>query len=424
MPEALEAASLELAAHLEAHPEQMLADVAFTLAMGRRTFEHRRVLVARDTAELAAKLREPYTPTLVKDVEAARRRRVAFIFPGQGAQQPGMARELYETEPAFRAHVDACLTLLDAPLRARVQALLHADSALTPDTADLLADTRVALPALFTVEYALARTWMDWGLRPYAVLGHSFGEYAAACIAGVLPLADALALAVVRGELMHRMPPGAMLAIALPEAQVLPLLTGHLALAAVNGADRCVIAGPVGEVERLEEVLKQRNVGAVRMPAPHAFHSADVEPLMPTLAQRVGTLNRSEPSLRFASSVTGTWARPGQLVDPRYWADQMRRPVRFSDAVGALLEEGCGVLLEVGPAQDLTPLVRACLGADKARVRALASLRRGATTSRHAGLMQALGELWTFGLEPAGAPSMPMSVASACTCPPTRSRRS
>ncbi|MCP3144587.1 amino acid adenylation domain-containing protein [Pyxidicoccus sp. QH1ED-7-1] len=400
MPEALADVSLDLASHLEAHPEQSLADVAFTLAVGSRASEYRRVLVARDRAELARRLLEPFTPTQVKDLEAARHRRVAFVFPGQGVQQPGMARELYEAEPAFRAHVDASLALLEEPLRARVHTLLHADATPTPDIAGLLADTRVALPALFTVEHALARTWMDWGVKPYAVLGHGFGEYAAACIAGVLSLADALRLATVRGELMHRMPPGAMLSVALPEARVLPLLTGRLSLASINEPHRCVIAGPVDAVDRLQEELKRQNVGAMRMPTPHALQSEDVEPLLPELERLVATLRRGEPVPRYASSVTGTWARPGQLAEPRYWADQLRGPVRFAQAVSALLEEGCDVLLEAGPAQDLTLMLRGCLGEAKERVKALASLRRGGATSRHAGLMESLGELWASGLEP------------------------
>jgi natural product biosynthesis luciferase-like monooxygenase protein/amino acid adenylation domain-containing protein len=398
-PEALEAAAQRLASHLKAQPGLPLADVAFSHSVGRRGFEYRRALVAHDTQELVTQLGQPYTPAKVKDLEAARRRRVAFVFPGQGAQQAGMGWQLYTSEPAFRAHLDACLALLDGPLRARVRALLEGAAGPQQETGALLADTRVALPALFSVEYSLARTWMDWGVRPYAVLGHSFGEYAAACLAGVLPLEDALKLAAARGELMHRMPPGAMLAVALPEAQVVALLSGRLALAAINAPDRCVVAGPVEEVERLQQELKRQEVGAVRMPAPHAFHSADVEPLMPELARVVASLRRAEPSLRYASSVTGTWAQTGELAAPRYWADQMRQPVRFAQAVGALLEQGCGVLLEVGPAQDLTPLVRACLGEDRERVRALSSLRRGGASS-HAGLMQTLGELWASGLEP------------------------
>ncbi|NVJ19217.1 non-ribosomal peptide synthetase/type I polyketide synthase, partial [Myxococcus sp. AM010] len=392
--EALEAASRQLAGHAEAHAADLsLADVAFTHAVGRKAFEFRRTVVARDAADLTARLRKPYTPAKVTDADV-NRRRVAFIFPGQGAQQAGMGRELYEAEPAFRAHAEACLALLEHALRERVREVLFAGPGMD---AAAVADTRAALPALFTVEYSLARMWMDWGLRPYAVLGHSFGEYAAACVSGVLSLEDAMRLAVARGELMHRMPPGAMLAVAMPEAQVLPLLTGRLSLAAINAPDRCVVAGPVAEVERLQEELRRREVGTVRMPAPHAFHSADVEPLMPALAEVVSSLQRHAPTLRYASSVTGRWAQANELAQPEYWAAQMRQPVRFTNAVGALLEEGCSLLLEVGPGQDLTPLVRACLGRDKARVKAVATLRRGGTSTEHASLMTSVGELWTLG---------------------------
>ncbi|WP_163871108.1 non-ribosomal peptide synthetase/type I polyketide synthase, partial [Myxococcus eversor] len=398
-PEALDAASKQLASHAETHAEALpVADAAFTLAVGRKVFEHRRVVVARDAAELTRQLLKPFTPTKVKDPEAARRRRIAFIFPGQGSQQLGMGRELLDTEPTFRAHVEACLELLTPTLRAQVRALLTSAPGQEAEHAGLLADTRVALPALFTVECSLARMWMDWGIKPHAVLGHSFGEYAAACVSGVLSLEDGLKLAVARGELMHRMPPGAMLAVALPESQVQPLLTGRLSLAAVNAVDRCVVAGPVAEVEQLQETLKRRDVGVVRMPAPHAFHSADVEPLMPEMSRVVASLRRSEPTVRYASSVTGAWARAGALAEPQYWADQMRQPVLFADAVGVLLEEGCSVLLEVGPGQDLTPLVRASLGQDKDRVKALATLRRGSSTPEHASLLASVGELWTQGV--------------------------
>ncbi|WP_415835330.1 non-ribosomal peptide synthase/polyketide synthase, partial [Corallococcus soli] len=377
--------------------ESALADVAYTQAVGRRAFEYRRTVVARDAADLARQLCKPATPVRLKDVEGARRKRVAFVFSGQGSQQLGMGRELSGSVPAFRVHVDACLALLDAPLRARVEALLRPDAEV--DGAPLLADTRVALPALFTVQVALARLWQDWGIVPHAVLGHSFGEYAAACVAGVLSLPDALRLAVARGELMHRLPPGAMLGVALPASDVQPLLSGRLTLAALNAPDRCVVSGPVDEVERFQSLLQQRKAGAVRMPSPHAFHSSDVEPLMGELADVVATLQRHEPAVRYVSSLTGALVRPGELTSPGYWATQMRQPVRFTDAVGALLEEGCSVLLEVGPGQDLTPLMRACLGEDKERVKALASLRRGGATTEQSGLLQCVGELWMAGLE-------------------------
>ncbi|NNC07214.1 amino acid adenylation domain-containing protein, partial [Corallococcus exiguus] len=417
-PEALEAAAKQLALRvlLARSPESLealsarfaveavgaggaFADAAYTQAVGRRAFEYRRAVVARDAADLAKQLRKTATPTRLKDVEGARRKRVAFVFSGQGSQQVGMGRELDASVPAFRAQVDACLALLDVPLRSRVETLLLPGPGQEAEASAMLSDTRVALPALFTVQVALARLWQAWGIVPHAVLGHSFGEYAAACVAGVLSLPDALRLAVVRGELMHRLPPGAMLGVALPAAEVQPLLSGRLTLAAINAPDRCVVSGPVDEVERIQAVLQQRKAGAVRMPSGHAFHSADVEPLMAELARAVGALQRNEPSVRYVSSLTGALARPSELAAPEYWATQMRQPVRFTDAVGALLEEGCSVLLEVGPGQDLTPLIRACLGEDRERVKALASLRRGGATTEQSGLLQCVGELWMQGLE-------------------------
>ncbi|RYZ33246.1 MAG: type I polyketide synthase, partial [Myxococcaceae bacterium] len=209
-PEALEAASRQLDAHAQAGGAEMsLADLAFTHAVGRKVFEFRRALVVKDAADLVKQLQKP--ASVAKGTNRAPR--VAFVFSGQGAQQVGMGRELAEASPLFRAHLEACLALMEAPLRARVSDLLR--PAEGTDVAASLADTRVALPALFSVQVSLARLWADLGVVPHAVLGHSFGEYAAACVAGVLSLEDGMRLAVARGELMHRMPPGAMLAVAL-----------------------------------------------------------------------------------------------------------------------------------------------------------------------------------------------------------------
>ncbi|RKI44633.1 acyltransferase domain-containing protein, partial [Corallococcus sp. AB049A] len=397
-PEALEAAARQLDAHVaEGVDARALADLAFTHAVGRRMFEYRHAVVAKDAEDLARQLRKP-----VATVKTGKRApRVAFVFSGQGAQRVSMGRELAEASPRFREHLDACLALLDAPLRERVSALLSPSAGSEDEAQASLADTRVALPALFSVQVSLARLWTDLGVTPYAVMGHSFGEYAAACVAGALSLEDAMRLTVARGELMRRMPPGAMLAVALPVERVQSLLSGRLELAAVNAPDRCVVSGPVDEVARLEAELKAQKAGAVRMPAPHAFHSVDVEPVMQELARVVGTLRWPEPTVRYVSSLTGTVTQPGQLADPRYWTEQMRRPVHFTRAVGTLQEEGCAVMLEVGPGQDVTPLVRANLMAVEPgapRVRGLASLRMGGTTTEQMGWLQAVGELWAAGV--------------------------
>ncbi|WNG56866.1 acyltransferase domain-containing protein [Archangium gephyra] len=398
-PAALEALGERLAAHVEAHPRLSLADVAFTHTLGRRGFEHRRAVVAKDAAELVQRLRKPGAAVELDDVESGRRLRVAFLFPGQGAQQVAMGRELYQAEPDFRAHVDMCLGLLEMPLREEVRSLLMPEPGQEAAAKELLTSTRVALPALFTVEYSLARTWMGWGVTPHALLGHSYGEYVAACLAGVFSLADALKLAVARGRLMEGMAPGAMLAVGLSEGEMRPLLSGRLSLAALNAPGRCVVSGPIAEVERLTEELKRRDVGTLRLPAPHAFHSADVEPFMPELVRVVTSLGRSAPKAKLVSSLTGTWATAEEMTDPGYWARQMRQPVRFASSIEALLSEGCGLLLEVGPGQDLTALVRANVDTKSGKVKALPSLRRqGSSASEHAVFLQALGDAWAQGL--------------------------
>ncbi|WP_375765213.1 amino acid adenylation domain-containing protein [Archangium gephyra] len=396
---ALEAMTQELATHLEARPDANLADLAFTRNVGRKAFEHRRSVVAADVPSLLARLKTPPAAQAIASLEAAREQRVAFLFPGQGAQSVGMARELYAAEPGFREHVDACLALLTPRLGRPLRPLLYPAPAQEAEAREALADPRYALPLLFTVEYALARLWMDWGLEPHAMFGHSYGEYVAACLAGVLPLEDALALAVVRGQLMARMPPGAMTAAGCSEAELQPLLTGALSLASINGATRCVVSGPVDEVERLEQELARRGVGSLRLPARQAFHSAAVEPLREELQRTVAGLRLSAPQRPYVSSVTGTWIRPEEAMDPSYWARQMRQPVRFAAGLDTLQQDGCAVYLEVGPDQALTTLTRMHLRGE-APVRVVPSLpRAGTSTSDQGTLLEALGALWQAGLE-------------------------
>ncbi|HYO58195.1 non-ribosomal peptide synthetase/type I polyketide synthase, partial [Archangium sp.] len=398
-PEALAAMTHELAAHLEARPEVDLADLAFTRAVGRKSFEHRHAFVARDAAGLLARLKAPPPPRSVASLEAAREQRVAFLFPGQGAQSVGMARELYASEPGFREHADACLKLLAPRLGRELLPLLYPEPGQEAAAREALADPRFALPALFTVEYALARLWMDWGLEPHAMLGHSYGEYVAACLAGVLSLEDALMLAVARGRLMAAMPAGAMLAVGCSEEELRPLLTGGLSLAAVNGASRCVVSGSVPEVERLEQELVRRDVGVLRLPARQAFHSADVEPLMEELQQVVAGLRLSAPQRPYVSSLTGTWIRPEEVTAPAYWARQMRQPVRFAEGLDTLLRDGCAIHLEVGPDQTLTALARPRLRGEQGALAVPSLPRTGGSASEHGVLLEALGALWQAGLE-------------------------
>ncbi len=235
---------------------------------------------------------------------------MAFLFPGQGSQHPGMAAALYGAEPVFRAELDRACDLLRPLLGRDLRDLLFGAAG------EELARTEIAQPALFAVEHALARLWMAWGIRPAALLGHTIGEYVAACLAGVFSLEDALALVAARGRRMAAMAPGAMLAVSLPEAEVRPFLTGDLSLAAVNAPSRTVVSGPAAAVEALAAALEAGGVRHRRLHTSHAFHSAMMEPALAPFAEALKRVRLSPPSIPFVSNVTGTWITAGQATDP------------------------------------------------------------------------------------------------------------
>ncbi len=418
---ALAAATSRLAAHLLAHPEADLADVAYTLKVGRKTFEHRRAVVCGSAEEAIAALQTlPAELVLTRAPMAAAAgagagrtggggagaeradRSVAFLFSGQGAQYPGMGVELYATEPAFRSEVDRCSTLLGSRLGFDLREELFATRPAAPDggqdAADRLRQTSLTQPALFVLEYALARLWNEWGIVPDAMLGHSIGEYVAATLAGVMALPDALALVAARGKLMQSLAGGAMLAVPLPEAEVVPLLGPRLSLAAVNGPARTVVAGPEEAVESFARQLQARGLAPRRLQTSHAFHSPMMEPILGPFLREVERVPLAPPRVPFLSNVSGTWITPEEATDPGYWAGHLRHPVRFGEGVGRLLEEPGRVLLEVGPGNSLAGMARQHPDRQPWQP-ALASLpgpRERKPESQV--LLRTVGELWLHGV--------------------------
>jgi amino acid adenylation domain-containing protein len=355
---ALEQATSELADFLESRPLLDLADVAYTLQVGRRAFAHRRALLCRDPEDAAAALQSRDPERILTARPEPGDRPIVFLFTGQGSQYPNMGRGLYEAEPTFRGEVDRCCGLLRPHLGLDLRELLFPAPELEPEAAEKLRQTAVSQPALFVIEYALATLWMQWGVRPQAMLGHSIGEYVAACLAGVFSLRDALALVAARGRMMMRLPGGSMLAVPLPEAEVLPLLGEELSLAAVNRPSLCVASGPTPAVEALRAALARRGIEGRPLHTSHAFHSAMMEPMLAPFAERVRKVRLSPPRLPYLSNVSGTWIRPEEATDPEYWAGHVRRAVRFSDAAAELLAEPGRLFLEIGPGNVLTTLVR------------------------------------------------------------------
>ncbi|HEV3051014.1 MAG TPA: type I polyketide synthase, partial [Longimicrobium sp.] len=349
---ALEDATDRLAERLARPLDADLADAAWTLQAGRRAFGHRRAVAVPggDPGEAARRLR---ARERAADGVAEGAPSVAFLFSGQGAQHVGMGRGLYDTEPVYRAEIDRCAMLLRPHLGLDVRTLLHPGPDAAQDAAGALLQTAMAQPALFVVEYALARLWMSWGVRPGAMTGHSIGEYVAACLAGVFSLEDALALVAARGRLMQQAPPGAMAAVFLGEADLLPLLPDDLSLAVVNGPSVCVVAGPEDAIARFEGAMEARSVGTRRLHTSHAFHSGMMDGALEPFAQVVRGITLRAPTLPLLSNVTGTWMAAEEATDPGYWVRHLRGTVRLADNLAALLQDEGRVLLEVGPGRSL-----------------------------------------------------------------------
>jgi len=356
---ALDKAARNLATHLTSSGSALhLADAAFTLQTGRRHFPHRRATVARTAAEAAeAMLSGDPKRVWSRKCEQADAP-VVFLFPGQGAQQVNMGRGLYENEPIFAAQVDECAEVLRPLMGLDLRTLLYPQPGHEEDASRQLKETFITQPALFVVEYALAQLWMQWGVAPKAMIGHSLGEYVAACIAGVFSRNDALRILSARARMMQDLPAGAMLAVRLPEAEVIPLLGERLSIAALNSPAMTVVSGPFDAVDALAAMLEEKKVMCRRLATSHAFHSAMLDPMLPAFAEVVSSVRMCPPQVPFVSSLTGTWITDEQATNPDYWVQQVRRAVRFSSGIAELLEDPANILVEVGPGQTLSTLAR------------------------------------------------------------------
>lgn len=394
---ALEAATTNLCAHLQRHPALNLADAAYTLQVGRREFAHRRALVGRDTAEAVAALASRDARRLSSQVQTARDVAVVFLFPGQGAQAVNMGRELRETEPVFHEQLDRCLALASAELGRDLRDILFPPEGKADEAERALTQTQFTQPALFAVEYALAQLWMSWGIRPVAMIGHSLGEYVAACLAGVFSLEDAVALVVKRARLVQAQPGGAMLAVRLTAEEVKPRIAAPLSLAAVNAPNLCVVSGPADAIDALEQRLRADGITGIRLKTSHAFHSAMLEPAVAPLAAEVRQLTLGPPQLPWLSNVTGRWITAAEATSPEYWATHLRETVRFSDSVAELLKTPNQVLLEVGPGQTLAGLAR-----QQPAAKTSAGIFPGFSAAKDevVSVLSTLGKLWLAGGSP------------------------
>ncbi|WP_416671492.1 type I polyketide synthase [Egbenema bharatensis] len=393
-PTALEAATARLTTHLKQHPEHSLADVAYTLQVGRRAFEHRRLVVCQSLDDAVQSLENSDSPRVLTQVSEDRHRSVVFMFSGQGSQYPQMGQELYEHEPVFRDQIDRCCELLQPHLGFDLRQVLYSDSS-GETAATQLQQTAIAQPALFVVEYAVAQLWMSWGIQPEAMIGHSIGEYVAACLAGVFSLEDALTLVAIRGKLMQQLPQGAMLSVPLSETEMQPWLNSQMSLASLNAPGLCVVSGTDSAIQALQSRLLEQGIESRRLKTSHAFHSAMMEPVLAPFAAQVQRIPLNPPQIPVISNLTGTWLSAAEAINPTYWVNHLRQPVRFASGIATLLQESERIFLEVGPGRTLSTLVK-----QQAKQEwVLTSLRHPQdSVSDETEILTTLGRLWLAGV--------------------------
>ena len=385
-------------AHLVRHPSAPLPDVAFTANTGRAHLPSRAAMVAESLDQLRAQISAVATGSSVPGLTRSRVAaidppRIAFLFTGQGAQYAGMGRELYETQLTFRRAMDRCAELLGPQLDVPLLSLLYPESA----GHNAIDQTGYAQPALFALEYALAELWKSWGVVPSAVLGHSVGEYVAACVAGVFSLEDAVKLIAARARLMQSLPAGgAMAAVFAPEARVRAALErgpGALSIAAINGPENAVVSGPQDALAALLRQLESDGIGSEPLRVSHAFHSALMDPILPEFERIAATIQYQPHHITLMSNLSGRAARR-EIGAAGYWRSHLREPVRFADGITSLYESGYRTFLEIGPRATLSGMGRRLVGDDAAW---LPSIRKAGAEWPQ--MLESLAELYAKGVE-------------------------
>jgi len=376
---ALEQATHDLRDYLMREESASLGDVGYTLQMGRKAFPFRRCLVCSGRQEAIAALggedAHRVTASHLNAIETGRRP-IVLLLPGIGDHYVGMGRELYEEWPVFREEVDRCAEFLLPHLQADIRTILYPEGQVRQrnggttgiDLKQMLAgrkglsadvntrtlnQTRFAQPALFTIEYAMARLWWSLGVIPDAIVGHSMGEYVAACLAGVFSLEDALRVVARRASLVNELPPGSMLAVTLSEDELVSLLPDGLSISLINGPRLCVVAGPETVVADFERNLSERSIICRHVANSHAFHSRMLDPIVPALEMEFRKIRLNEPSIPYISNVTGNWITKEEATNPAGWARHANHTARFNDAMRVLWRYQNPMLIEAGPGRTL-----------------------------------------------------------------------
>ncbi len=387
-----------LRAWMETHPDVSLADAAYTLTVGRHDFRHRRLIVGGSHAEVATAIAKNDalaigTRELLEEAPG-----VVFMFPGQGSQYVNMGRDLYESEPVFAQEFDRCCALFSAELGTDLKAVIFAPAGYETAAGLQLKETVNTQASLFVMHYSLAKLWMHWGIVPQVMLGHSIGEFAAACLSGVFSLEDAVKLVAARGRLMQALPEGSMLSVRAAEDVVAPRLPAGCSIAANNGPQLCVASGPREAIAKLSAELEADGILSKLLVTSHAFHSPMMDPMVGPYREVVASVTLRAPRIPIVSTVSATWLKDDEATSPDYWAEHLRSTVRFAQAVKFAWTDADRVMLEVGPRTTATTLARQQSADSKTQV-AVPSLGDAAGNGNEmVQLLKAIGALWQCGI--------------------------
>jgi len=396
--EALAASAQQFAQNIQT-TNQPLPQIAATLETGRESFAYRGFAVATEHDEAFDLLNKAKAPGFVIRKCGVNPRDPVFMFPGQGAQYVRMGQDLYNSFSVAKETLDQCSEILKPLINRDLRDVLFPPAGDEAAAAEILRATQYTQPALFAIGVSLARTLMDLSIVPTAMIGHSIGEFAAACVAGVFSLEDGLKIIAKRGELMQNLPGGSMLSVRAPGADIEKLVEGNVAVASWNGPQLCVIAGPDDEVSALQQKLESQDIACKALHTSHAFHSSMMDSIVDPYEAFVAQIKLSPPTIPVLSTVTGKWMTDEQATDPRYWAEHLRKPVRFSDAVTEMwAEDDTRVLIELGPRKTLA-ILSMQHAADRKKQIAIPTLSDNAENfAEQKSLLTALGHLWTVGI--------------------------
>jgi len=386
----------KLTAFVENNSDVNIADIAYSLQNTRANFSSRTFLIAANRAELLTKLQTASAPNATKTL-SVNASEIVFMFPGQGSQYVNMGRELYDNEPVFKTAVQECVELLKDTPHAHILEVIYPP--VTNETlAEKIKNTFYAQPAIFIMEYAMAKLWMHWGIQPTIFTGHSIGEFVAAHFAGVFSLKDALFLISNRAKMVSEVEKGSMLSVRMANEDLEAIMPGNISLAAINSNKLSVIAGPDDAVADFWAQLDAKSIPARLLQTSHAFHTAMMDQIVEPFEAIVKTVKLNPPVKPLVSTVTGKWISEAEATNPRYWAQHLRSTVRFADAINTLQEHDDGILIEVGPGAILATLARQQVKVKSTVI--LPGFEKNETQTEYYSVLRTLGQLWLNGVEP------------------------